>query len=99
MNEYSTNTDGLVFKRRERQPRASSDRFFLVFLVAVIKSNDYPKSTPTHPQRIPIEFTKNSEIITLQPCIPKEFTKNSQKIPKEFLKNSHRIPKEFSNNF
>ena len=50
---------------RERQPRASSDRFF--FLFAVIKYNDYPISTPTHLEPPNHTSHKNSN------RIPKEF--------------------------
>ena len=69
--------------------------------------NPHIQNPPTiHAQRIPIEFSKNSNRIL------KEFSKNSQRIlinsqtkpinsqriPKQILKNSQRIPKECPNN-
>jgi hypothetical protein len=42
-----------------------------------------------HPQRIPIELPKNSDII------PEKSRYNLQRIGKEFPKNSDRILKEF----
>ena len=57
---------------------------------------------PKNSQRIPKEFSKNSQksqIRTLQPYIPKKYPKNSQKIPKEFPKNSKIITRKFQKNF
>ena len=75
---------------------------FLV-LVLVLKSlinSNYPKSTPTHsepptihPQRISIEFPKNSQ------RIPKEFQKNSQENLPKLPNNSDGIPQKISNSY
>ena len=49
---------------RERQPRASNDRFF--FLVALSITTIYPKSTPTHLEPLNHTSHKNSQRISIE---------------------------------
>jgi hypothetical protein len=95
-----------LFKREHSSSALLVIVFFLVLSLSPLIKSNYPKTTPSHSEptnqksqknsdRIPQEFTKNSQIRTSNHTSPK----NSQRIHKEFTKNFQRISKEFPKNF